>query len=221
MENRRRNDHHRVERLGDDRRQDDLGQLVGESVEHLRGSDSGVVGALDAIESVQREGHRFDPFVDVVDPPEVVQSRPAADHRHGVEAAIEPGVGDKLTILEERQCRVDLPAHGDPRRRIGPRRTRPTPDVPLETSMGTLCGSTIILGHRRIAQRHLCAAQLGEQTGDLRIGGRPQRRGARRHQPSCLDAGQQFAGSTVGDGNARPDLGQRVAVDGCMSPRFE
>ena len=40
MEYRRRHDDDRIQRLGDDRRQDDLGELVGEGVEHLGSGES-------------------------------------------------------------------------------------------------------------------------------------------------------------------------------------
>ena len=113
-----RHDDDRLERLGDDRREDDLGELVGKGVEHLRCRQARVLRTLGAVEPMERERHRLDPLVDVVDRPEVVQSSPAGDHRHGVQATVEPGVGEQLTIAELPERRRDLPVHVDPGRRV-------------------------------------------------------------------------------------------------------
>ena len=132
------------------------------------------------------------------------RARPA-DHRHGVEAAVEPGVGQQLTVGENGERRVDLPPKGDPGRRVAASGSRPAADVRSRRSMGALRAAAFLVGDRRIGERDFDAAQLGEQPGELGICRRPQRRRPRPPSAASPRSGSSSSrGRPIGDGHAAP-----------------
>ena len=179
-----------------------------------------LVGALDAIEPVQRERDRLDSLVDVVQRPEVVQPGPATDHRDGVQPSVEPGVGEQLAIAEERQGSSEFSLKNE-RRTCVATRLGPAAHRHLEVGSGAIRVGALLLCRGWIVQGHCDAAQFGEELGETGVRWGTKRRHPRRHHAGRFDPGQQLPRPTVSDREAGTDLRQRRPVHGGVCSRLD